>query len=52
MSFAFLYPEDIHKYFQKKIDFVENLEMTHNAVAGEWSCSLRHYDTMRTRFDM
>ena len=51
MQFAFLYPKDIQKNFWKTIDFVENLEMTQIAGGGG-SCSLRHYDTMRTKIDM
>ena len=40
----------IQKYFWKTIVFVKNLEMTQIAVEG--SCSLRHYDAMRTKIDI
>ena len=43
MQFAFFYPKDIQKFFQKTSDFVENLEMTQIARDGG-SCSLRHFD--------
>ena len=51
MQFAFLYPKDIYFFFWKTIDSVENLEMTQIAGGGG-SCSLRHYDAMRTKIDM
>ena len=34
MQFAFFYPKDIQKIFQKTSDFVENLEMTQIARVG------------------
>ena len=52
MQFAFSYPKDIHIVFWKAIDFVENLEMTQIAGRRRGSCSLRHYDAMRTKIDM
>ena len=45
MQFAFFYPKDIQKIFQKTSDFVENLEMTQIARDGG-SCSLRHFDAI------
>ena len=50
----FFYPKDVH-FFLKTINFAENLEMTHMAAGGrrgELTCSLRHYDAMRTKIDM
>ena len=56
MQFAFFYPKDIQNFSWKTLDFVKNLEMTQ--IAGGWwggggeSCSLRHYDAMRTKIDI
>ena len=49
--FAFLYPKEIQKFFWKTITFTKNVEMTQRA-GGEESCSLHHYDVMRTKIDM
>ena len=51
MQFAFFYTKDIQKIFWKTIDFVKNLEMTQIAW-GRGSCSLCHYDAVRTKIDM
>ena len=45
MQFAFFYPKDIQKIFQKTSDFVENLEMTQIARDGG-SCSLGNFDAV------
>ena len=41
------------KHFLENYDFVENLEMTHiTGGGGRGSCYLRHYDALRTKFDI
>ena len=50
MQLAFIYPKDIQKWFQKNYRFFKNLEMTQ--IAGNGSCSLRHYDAVSTKIDM
>ena len=43
--------KDIWDIFKKAIDFVKNLETT-DKVRGGGSCSLRHYDALRSGIDM
>ena len=57
MQFGISYPKDIHNFFWKTVDFVENLEMMQIALeekegGSEGSCSLHHYGAMRMKIDM
>ena len=59
MQFGISYPKDIHNFFWKTVDFVENLEMMQIALEGKergrgrgGSCSLHHYGAMRMKIDM
>ena len=56
MQFAFYYPKNVKKVsilskILTTLDFVENLEVMQILGAGR-SCSLRHYDAVRTNIDM
>ena len=50
MQFVFS-PKTFKKIFWKTIDFLKNLEMTQTTGGGE-SCSLHHYDAVRTKINM
>ena len=47
-QFTYFHSKNIQKVFWKSIDFVENLEI----AGGRGSCSLRHYDAVRTAINM
>ena len=47
-QFTYFHSKNIQKVFWKSIDFVENLEI----AGGRGSCSLRHYDAVRTTINM
>ena len=52
MQFVFFILKIFNFFLWKTLDFVENLKITEIAGGGTGSCSLRHYDAMRTEIDM
>ena len=50
MQLAFFHAKDIQIFFGKLL--ILYLEMTQMAGKGVGLCSLRYYDTMRTKIDM